>query len=117
MVCSMFDRWHILSHHIRFHSRRRKSRTPEGHFGEGRERRARRVNFRTPSLSELSGLMDSIFLPAFRSLPDFFNAIWCSPARMWKCFCASCIFKPAINVNCSESAKLSLRLGAVRCVQ
>jgi len=45
------------------------------HFECGRERRARRASFRTPSLSELSGLMDSIFLPAFRGLGDFFRAM------------------------------------------
>jgi hypothetical protein len=54
------------------------------HFECGRERRARRANFRTPSLSELSGLMDSIFLPAFRNFLAFLSAIWGSPARMWK---------------------------------
>jgi hypothetical protein len=55
------------------------STTPEDHFGDGRDRRD---NFRIPNLSELSGLMDSIFLPAFKGLLDFFNAIWDSPARM-----------------------------------
>ena len=45
------------------------------HFECGRERRARRANFRTPSLSELSGLIASIFLPAFRGLGDFFRAM------------------------------------------
>ena len=77
----------------------------KGHF---EERRLRRANFRTPSLSELSGLIASIFLPAFRSLPDFFSAICGSPARIWKRFYASCIFKPAMIVNCAEPAKLPL---------
>jgi hypothetical protein len=89
----------------------------EGHFGEGRERRARRANFRTPSLSELRGLIDSIFLPAFRSFLDFFSAICGSPARMWKRFYAFCIFKPAIIVNCAEPAKLPSSLALLRCLQ
>ena len=54
------------------------------HFECGRERRARRANLRMPILSELSGLMDSIFLPAFRNFLGFLSAICGSPARMWK---------------------------------
>ena len=77
----------------------------KGHF---EERRLRRASFRTPIRSELSGLMASIFLPAFRNFLAFFSAICGSPARIRKRFYASCIFKPAMIVNCAEPVKLPL---------
>jgi len=49
---------------------------PDDHFGEGRDRRD---NFRIPNLSALSGLIDSIFLPASNGLLDFFSATWVLP--------------------------------------
>jgi hypothetical protein len=76
----------------------------EDHF---EDRRERRDNLRIPVLSELSGLMGSIFFPAFSTLPDFFDAIVAFSRSNVEALLRVPVHSSLQFVNCGESAKLS----------